>query len=35
MFKKLSFGMLSAALLLSGALVGVSYGEPGGIAEPR
>ena len=35
MMRKLSVGVLAAALLMSGALVGVSYGGPGGITEPE
>lgn len=34
MFRKLSVGLIAAALLLSAALVGVSYGGGGGIADP-
>jgi hypothetical protein len=33
--RKLSVGVLAAALLLSGAMVGVSYGGGGGITEPE
>lgn len=35
MTKKLSVGALAAALLLSGALVGVSFGGGGGITQPE
>ena len=35
MMKKLSVGLLTAALLTSGGLVGVSFGGGGGITEPR
>ena len=33
--RKLSVGLIATALLLSGALVGVSYGGEGGITEPE
>jgi Dirigent-like protein len=33
--RKLIVGVIAAALLLSGALVGVSYGGTGGITEPE
>ena len=35
MMKKLTLGVVATVLLLSGALVGVSYGGGGGIAEPQ
>lgn len=35
MTRKLSIGVLAAALLLSGALVGVSFGGGGGITQPE
>ena len=35
MTKKLAVGVLAAALLMSGALVGVSFGGGGGITEPQ
>jgi hypothetical protein len=35
MGRKLSVGILAASLLMSGLLVGVSFGSPTGIAEPR
>jgi hypothetical protein len=35
MMKKLSVGLLAAALLMSGGLVGVSFGGGGGITEPQ
>jgi hypothetical protein len=35
MVRKLSVGLLAAAMLMSGALVGVSYGGGGGITEPQ
>jgi len=35
MTRKLSVGVLAAALLLSGALVGVSFGGGGGITQPE
>jgi hypothetical protein len=35
MDRKLSIGVLAAALLLSGLLVGVSYGGPAAIADPQ
>lgn len=34
MFRKVSIGLLSAALLMSGALVGVGYAGGGGSTEP-
>jgi hypothetical protein len=35
MTRKLSVGVLAASLLLSGALVGVSFGGGGGISQPE
>jgi hypothetical protein len=35
MARRMSVGLITAALLLSGALVGVSYGGGGGITEPQ
>lgn len=35
MTRKLSVGVIAAALLLSGALVGVSFGGGGGITQPE
>ena len=35
MIRKLSIGAIAASLLLSGAMVGVSYGGGGGITEPE
>ncbi len=35
MARKVSVGLITGALLLSGALVGVSYGGGGGITEPQ
>jgi hypothetical protein len=35
MVRKLSVGLLAAALLMSGGLVGVSFGGGGGITEPQ
>jgi hypothetical protein len=35
MMKKLSVGLVATALVLSGAMVGVSYGGPSGITEPE
>ena len=35
MMRKLSVGLTTAALLVSGAMVGVSYGGAGGISEPE
>jgi hypothetical protein len=35
MVKKLTFGVVATVLLLSSALVGVSYGGGGGITEPQ
>ena len=35
MSRKLSIGVLAAALLLSGALVGISFGGGGGITQPE
>jgi len=35
MMRRLSVGLIAAAMLMSGALVGVSYGGGGGITEPQ